>query len=79
MIKCQRQWKMLQTMKREADVLHGPEKEVKRTEVVMPVLEIPTTAPVKQMIGTGQIAVSVEGIPVQNGLTTLNQVHKHIS
>jgi protein O-GlcNAc transferase len=57
------------------EVTHGPDKELKKTEVVMPVVEIPTTEPVKQMIGSGMIAASVEGIPVQNGLTTLNQVN----
>jgi protein O-GlcNAc transferase len=48
---------------------------MKMTEVVVPVVEIPTTEPVKQMIGSGMIAASVEGIAVQNGLTTLNQTH----
>lgn len=62
-------------MVREAEVPHGPEKEVKVTEVVVPVAEIPTTEPVKQMIGAGMIAASVEGVAVQNGLTTLNQTH----
>ncbi|CAD5222732.1 unnamed protein product [Bursaphelenchus xylophilus] len=60
---------------RETEVSHGPEKEMKKTEVIMPVVEVPTTDPVKQMIGTGMIAASVEGIPIQNGLTTLNQTH----
>lgn len=65
---------MLQPLVRELEVAHGPTRELKKTEVVMPVLEMPTTDAVKQMIGTGQIAVSVDGVPVQNGLTTLNQV-----
>uniref|UniRef100_A0A914DGF5 protein O-GlcNAc transferase n=1 Tax=Acrobeloides nanus TaxID=290746 RepID=A0A914DGF5_9BILA len=60
---------------REAEVPHGPEREIKKTEVVVPVVEIPTTAPVKHMIGSGMIAASVEGVAVQNGLTTLNQTH----
>lgn len=51
---------------------YGGEGEVKMTEVVVPVVEVPTTEPLKQMIGSGLIAASVEGIPVQNGLTTLN-------
>lgn len=42
------------------------------TEVVVPIMEVPTTEPLKQMIGSGLIAASVEGVPVQNGLTTLN-------
>uniref|UniRef100_A0A914X6Z0 protein O-GlcNAc transferase n=1 Tax=Plectus sambesii TaxID=2011161 RepID=A0A914X6Z0_9BILA len=60
---------------RELEVSHGPTRELKKTEVVMPVLEMPTTEAVKQMIGSGQIAVSMDGVPVQNGLTTLNQTH----
>ncbi|KAI6172414.1 Protein O-GlcNAc transferase [Aphelenchoides besseyi] len=60
---------------REAEVSHGPDKELIKTEVILPIVEIPTTEPVKQMIGTGMIAASVEGVPVQNGLTTLNQTH----
>lgn len=60
---------------REAEVVHGTEKELKKTEVILPVVEIPTTEPVKQMIGSGMIAASVEGVAVQNGLTTLNQTH----
>jgi len=57
---------------RDVDVLHGSEREIKRTEVVLPVAEVPTTEPLKQMIGSGLIAASVSGVPVQNGLTTLN-------
>jgi protein O-GlcNAc transferase len=60
---------------REAEVAHGPDREVKKTEVVMPVLEVPTTAPVETMVSSGQIQASVEGVPVQNGLTTLNSTH----
>lgn len=63
---------------REAEVVHGPEKDMRKTEVVLPVIEIPTTEPLKQMIGSGMIAGSVEGIPVQNGLTTLNQVSVYL-
>ncbi|KAK0418691.1 hypothetical protein QR680_013716 [Steinernema hermaphroditum] len=60
---------------RQAEVPHGPEREVKKTEVVVPVVEVPTTEPLKQMIGSGMIAANVEGVPVQNGLTTLSQTH----
>lgn len=63
---------------RETEVTCGPEKEVKKTNVVLPVIEVPTTEPVKQMIGSGMIAASVEGVPVQNGLTTLNQVNSFL-
>lgn len=61
-------------MVRETEVSYGPEKEVKKTEVVVPVIEVPTTAPVETMLSTGQIQISVQGVPVQNGLTTLSQV-----
>ncbi|KFD57447.1 hypothetical protein M514_01550 [Trichuris suis] len=60
---------------REAEVVHGPEKEVKVTEVVVPVLEISTTAAVETMVSTGQVQTSVEGVPVQNGVTALTQTH----
>ncbi|VDO33984.1 unnamed protein product [Onchocerca flexuosa] len=60
---------------REAEVAHGPERDMIKTEVVLPVIEVPTTEPLKQMIGSGMIAGNVEGVPVQNGLTTLNQTH----
>lgn len=63
---------------RETEVSVGPEKELKKTAVVLPVVEIPTTEPVKQMIGSGMIAASVEGVAVQNGLTTLNQASINI-
>ena len=33
-------------MIREAEVLHGPEKEIKKTEVMMPIIEVATTEPV---------------------------------
>jgi len=36
------------------------------------VMEVPTTEPLKQMIGAGMIVASMEGVAVQNGLTTLN-------
>lgn len=65
---------LFQPFIREAEVAHGPEKDMIRTEIVVPVIEIPTTEPVKQMIGSGLIAASVEGVAVQNGLTTLSQV-----
>ncbi|GMS89216.1 hypothetical protein PENTCL1PPCAC_11391, partial [Pristionchus entomophagus] len=54
---------------REAEVVHGPGKEVIRTEVVVPVVEVPTTEGVKQMIVNGQVATSLgDGVNVQNGL-----------
>lgn len=65
---------LLQPFVREAEVAHGPERDMIKTEVVLPVIEVPTTEPLKQMIGSGMIAGNVEGVPVQNGLTTLNQV-----
>ncbi|CAI5445411.1 unnamed protein product [Caenorhabditis angaria] len=58
---------------REAEVVCGPGKEKIMTEVVMPIIEVPTTEPLKQMIGSGQVATSaVEGVHIQNGLA---QVH----
>uniref|UniRef100_A0A915B7I1 protein O-GlcNAc transferase n=1 Tax=Parascaris univalens TaxID=6257 RepID=A0A915B7I1_PARUN len=60
---------------RETEVAHGPDRDMIKTEVVLPVIEVPTTEPLKQMIGSGMIAGNVEGVPVQNGLTTLNQTH----
>ena len=57
---------------REAEVQHGPEREVKMTEVILPVVEVTSTEPLSQMIQIGQIAANVSGVPVQNGLTTLN-------
>ncbi|VDK52763.1 unnamed protein product [Anisakis simplex] len=60
---------------REAEVSHGPDRDMIKTEVILPVIEVPTTEPLKQMIGSGMIAGNVEGVPVQNGLTTLNQTH----
>ncbi|CAB3402561.1 unnamed protein product [Caenorhabditis bovis] len=60
---------------REAEVVCGPGKEVIKTEVIMPIIEVPTTEPLKQMIGTGQVATSVvDGVHVQNGLAQ-SQVH----
>lgn len=44
----------------------------------MPVVEVPTTEPVKQMIGNGQVATSVvDGINVQNGLAQF-QVRRYL-
>ncbi|VDO92358.1 unnamed protein product [Soboliphyme baturini] len=60
---------------REAEVFHGPEKEIRVTEVVVPVLEVATTATVENMFTTGQVQTSLEGVPVQNGLTALTQTH----
>ncbi|CAJ0942501.1 unnamed protein product, partial [Mesorhabditis belari] len=53
---------------REVEVVHGPEKELIRTEVVVPVVEVPTNEPLKQMIGQGFNVSVVEGIPVHNGV-----------
>ncbi|PAV88559.1 hypothetical protein WR25_21848 [Diploscapter pachys] len=60
---------------REAEVVCGPGKEKIITEVVVPIVEVPTTEPLKQMIGSGMVVTSVvEGVPIQNGLTQ-SQVH----
>ncbi|VDN34300.1 unnamed protein product [Gongylonema pulchrum] len=64
-----------QKMVREAEVTHGPERDVIKTEVVLPVIEVPTTEPLKQMIGSGLVRADMEGVQVQNGLTTLSQTH----
>jgi hypothetical protein len=56
------------------NVPHGPQKDQKTTDVKMPVLELPTTDSVKAMVSAGHITTQVEGIQLQNGLTTLNQV-----
>ena len=60
------------TFVREAEVQHGPEREFKMTEVVVPVVEVTSTEPLSQMIGNGLIAANVSGVPIQNGLTTFN-------
>lgn len=58
----------------QTEVSHGPRKEFKPAEVVLPVLETSTDA-VKSMVSTGMISTHVDGIgQMQNGLTTLNQV-----
>ncbi|CAK5116305.1 unnamed protein product [Meloidogyne enterolobii] len=62
----------VKTFVREAEVQHGPEREFKMTEVVVPVVEVTSTEPLSQMIGNGLIAANVSGVPIQNGLTTLN-------
>lgn len=49
------------------------EKSGTKLEVVTPVLELPTTS-VKDMINNNQVAAEVEGVVVQNGLTT-TQTH----
>ncbi|CEF64055.1 O-glycosyltransferase [Strongyloides ratti] len=59
----------------ETEVPHAPENEVKKTEVKMQILEVPTTEPLKDMIERREIAVSVEGVRVQNGLDTLSRTH----
>lgn len=57
-------------MVREAEVVCGPLKEKVMTEVVVPIVEVPTTDPLKQMVGNGMVATSVvEGVHVLNGLT----------
>jgi hypothetical protein len=57
------------------EVVHGPNKEMKSAQVVMPVLEVPTSDPVRCMVSTGMISTHVvDGIVVQNGQTTLSQV-----
>lgn len=63
--------------KQEAEVRHGPDKVVKKENVVVPVIEVPTTAPIESMVSQGHIQISVEGISVQNGLTSLSQVLLH--
>jgi protein O-GlcNAc transferase len=60
---------------RETEISNGPENSLVKEEVIVPIIEVPTTESVKQMIGSGLIAANVEGVPVQNGLTTLNQTH----
>uniref|UniRef100_A0A915K9Y8 O-GlcNAc transferase C-terminal domain-containing protein n=1 Tax=Romanomermis culicivorax TaxID=13658 RepID=A0A915K9Y8_ROMCU len=60
---------------RETEVPHGPQKEVKKTEVILPVIEVPTTAPVETMLSNNQFQAQVQGVAVQNGLSTLNQTH----
>lgn len=58
----------------QTEVAHGPRKEFKAAEVVLPMLETSTDA-VKSMVSTGMISTHVDGIgQMQNGLTTLNQV-----
>uniref|UniRef100_A0A0K0EYK9 Probable UDP-N-acetylglucosamine--peptide N-acetylglucosaminyltransferase SPINDLY n=1 Tax=Strongyloides venezuelensis TaxID=75913 RepID=A0A0K0EYK9_STRVS len=59
----------------ETEVPHAPENEVKKTEVKMQILEVPTTEPLNDMIERREIVVSVEGVRVQNGLDTLSRTH----
>uniref|UniRef100_A0A8R1HGY9 protein O-GlcNAc transferase n=1 Tax=Caenorhabditis japonica TaxID=281687 RepID=A0A8R1HGY9_CAEJA len=60
----------------DAEVVHGPEKEIIKTEVVVPVLEVPTE-PIKQMIMTGQMTMNVmDDMHVQNGLGQSQMHHK---
>ncbi|KAK6013215.1 tetratricopeptide repeat protein [Ostertagia ostertagi] len=62
---------------RETEVVYGPAKEKIKTEVVVPVVEVPTTEPLKQMIGGSLIASSVvDGVHVHNGLTQIQMHHK---
>uniref|UniRef100_A0A646QCL5 protein O-GlcNAc transferase n=1 Tax=Hemiscolopendra marginata TaxID=943146 RepID=A0A646QCL5_9MYRI len=49
-------------------------KPLQPVEVATTVIELPTTTPIQTMISTGQIQTSVNGIVVQNGLTT-NQIN----
>lgn len=65
----------IKPMIRETEVSHGPEREVRKTDVVVPILEVATTAPVDTMVTAGLLQASVEGVPMQNGLTTLSQTH----
>lgn len=58
----------------DVESTHGPDRDMKKTDVKMDVLEVHTTDAVQSMVSTGMIAASLEGVPVQNGLTTLNQV-----
>ncbi|EFP09230.1 CRE-OGT-1 protein [Caenorhabditis remanei] len=52
----------------DTEVVSGPNKELVRAEMVLPVLEVPTE-PIKQMIMTGQMTMNVmEDMNVQNGL-----------
>lgn len=59
----------------ETEVAYGPEKEMKPTKVVLPVLEATSAQPVVSMVSTGQVVTQVEGVPVQNGLASLNTTH----
>ncbi|KJH46149.1 tetratricopeptide repeat protein [Dictyocaulus viviparus] len=62
---------------RETEVIYGPAKEKIKTEVVVSVVEVPTTEPLKQMIGGALIASSVvDGVHVHNGLTQIQMHHK---
>ncbi|VDO05664.1 unnamed protein product [Haemonchus placei] len=62
---------------RETEVVYGPAKEKIKTEVVVPVVEVPTTEPLKQMMGGSLIASSVvDGVHVHNGLTQIQMHHK---
>lgn len=60
----------------DTEVVSGPNKELVRAEVVLPVLEVPTE-PIKQMIMTGQMTMNVmEDMNVQNGLGQSQMHHK---
>lgn len=58
-----------------AEVPHGPEKVVKMEEVVVPVVEIANTSAVENMVSQGHVTTSLEGVSLQNGLTTLTHTH----
>ncbi|CAH1776946.1 unnamed protein product [Owenia fusiformis] len=49
---------------------NGVVESPKKTEMVTQVIELPTTTAVEQMISKGQPVTSLNGIVVQNGLTT---------
>nr|AAB63465.1 O-linked GlcNAc transferase [Caenorhabditis elegans] len=60
----------------DTEVVSGPNKELVRAEMVLPVLEVPTE-PIKQMIMTGQMTMNVmEDMNVQNGLGQSQMHHK---
>uniref|UniRef100_T1JCD7 protein O-GlcNAc transferase n=1 Tax=Strigamia maritima TaxID=126957 RepID=T1JCD7_STRMM len=48
----------------------GDGKPAKPVEIATTVIELPTTTPIQTMISTGQLQTSLNGIVVQNGLTT---------
>jgi len=54
--------------------LNGPKPTGKEpVEVATTVIELPTLVPIEQMIQTGQSHCSINGVVIQNGVTT-NQV-----
>lgn len=60
----------------DTEVVSGPNKELVKAEMILPVLEVPTE-PIKQMIMTGQMTMNVmEDVNVQNGLGQSQMHHK---